>query len=225
MQDSTSRLLGVAEPSGSGEHGAWTKEDDALPKRVRESLARPRAAGPTLQADSAALYRQRLAPIEPYLKGGTGAPPVNHLIILPAGQMGGVPIEALALAATRQGATLDYTICYAPSATMYTWLREQSKKARHRQGEKRAPTLLALGDPVFVEQAAPSTPEAEPPAEGIFLTMVQPGSNADRYQMLPDSKPFPPLFDPRSVGSSRRKTTSWAESTQIPNPCPHRRGS
>ncbi len=99
---------------GSGEDGEWTEDDDELPGLVRGALGTP----PEARGDVSTielierLRAQRVRPAEGVLRG------VSHLIVLPAGWMAGVPVEVL---------TDQCTVSYAPSATMYAWLRERSK--------------------------------------------------------------------------------------------------
>src|SRR5262249_50857371 len=99
---------------GSGEQGAWTRDDDELPRRARRAWAGAARAGATAEPPARApdpgalarrLYAQRLAPLERHLDG------VKRLVVLPAGRMAGVPVEAL---------TDRYTVRYAPSAPAST---------------------------------------------------------------------------------------------------------
>jgi CHAT domain-containing protein/tetratricopeptide (TPR) repeat protein len=187
----------------SGDGGTWTEADNELPNRVREVLGEG-ATGVEEEASPELLqrlYSQRLAAVEPHLAG------VRRLIILPAGWMAGIPVEAL---------TDKYAISYAPSATMYAWLKE-GRRSRLRQDysagvapatkakgyvgqaqvegprskdEPQTPSvpgeageripLLALGDPVFGEPVESDTTLPEPPDHGVMLAMVMDGSNAAR---------------------------------------------
>jgi CHAT domain-containing protein/tetratricopeptide (TPR) repeat protein len=117
-------------PGGTGTEDAWR-----LAKRLRAALAQP-GDGPGEPADLARrLYTQCLAPLEPALRGADGLPPVRHLIVLRAPWIGGVPVEAV---------TDRFTVSYAPSATLFAWLRE--RQAVPRPGDA---ALLAVGDPAF----------------------------------------------------------------------------
>jgi tetratricopeptide (TPR) repeat protein len=174
---------------GSGDAGSWTEADDEQPDRVREALGSGTVAAeaPESQEMLQQLCAQRLAPVEPHLAG------VGRLIVLPAGWMAGIPVEAL---------TDDYAVSYTPSATMYAWLKE-GRRSRLRQGyvgqarvpgprfqeetstparsdEETSRPLLALGDPVFGEPVEPDTTMPEPPDHGVMLAMVMDGSNAAR---------------------------------------------
>ncbi|MFQ5495983.1 MAG: CHAT domain-containing protein, partial [Phycisphaerae bacterium] len=170
---------------GSGKNNAWSPDDDRLPSKSRALLRDRKSTQAARKAGLDALRRQRLAPLEKHLDG------INHLIVLPAGWMNGVPIEAL---------TDDYTISYAPSGSMFAWLREKKRPsavggqpgavsgetpASENQPKKASPrhTLLALGDPVFAvpSDAQPEPTEVAPPPQGILLALVQPGSNADAH--------------------------------------------
>src|SRR5262249_62320010 len=107
------------------------------------------------------LAGRRLAPLEPALEKPAALPTVRRLIAVPAGRLAGVPLEVL---------TDRYTISYAPSGTVYARLREQHRPLR-------APSLLAVGDPVFTTPANPAPP---PPDHGLLLTAVLPGGNASK---------------------------------------------
>src|SRR5262249_60231986 len=89
---------------GQGRNGAWTQDDDTLPARVRQSLGQRSEEAATDGAALRQLAAQRLAP---HLQG------VQRLIVLPAGRMAGIPLEA---------PTESYTGSYSPSATPYTRL-------------------------------------------------------------------------------------------------------
>jgi hypothetical protein len=149
---------------GSGSDGSWTETDSGLPNRAREALGSGAVAAeaPASREILEQLHAQRLAPIAPHLAG------VDRLIVLPAGCMAGIPVEAL---------TDDYAISYAPSATMYAWLKEQAAGVEEDAREGRR-ELLALGDPVFGEPAEADTALPEPPDHGVMLAMVTEGGNA-----------------------------------------------
>jgi hypothetical protein len=177
---------------GSGEDGEWTEDDDELPGLVRGALGKPPEAGGDVSRVQLIerLHAQRVRPAERYLVG------VSHLIVLPAGWMAGVPVEVL---------TDQCTVSYAPSATMYAWLRERTEGSAgegaetwsggaeqrptwsgeaasaslRRAGAQRGP-LLAVGDPVFGQPEAPDTVVSEPPEQGVLVAMVSTESNAER---------------------------------------------
>jgi CHAT domain-containing protein len=142
---------------GRGPDHAWTEEDDTLPGRLRQALARRTAAeAPELARQ---LYAQRLEPLAPHLAATAGLPAVTRLIALPVGYMAGVPLEAL---------TDRYAVSYAPSASVFARLAENHRPIRDR-------TLLALGDPTF---AAPMAKRPEPPSHGLLALQVLPEGNA-----------------------------------------------
>jgi tetratricopeptide (TPR) repeat protein len=143
---------------GSGPKGAWTDADAELPVRLRAALARP--TGDDWRARARSLYAQRVAPLLGRLRG------VKRLVVLPSPALAGVPVEAI-LAARPKGAP-GFTVSYAPSGTLFAWLRERPALA----GKERR--LLALGDPVFAPREAPP----EPPDHGALLAGVLPGGSA-----------------------------------------------
>ena len=89
-------------------------------------------------------------------------PAGRHLIVVPAGSMAGVPVEAL---------TARYLVSYAPSGTV-----------RARLGQKHRPlqasSLLAVGDPNFT--FADAGPHPTLPDYGLYIAVVLPGSSAGR---------------------------------------------
>jgi CHAT domain-containing protein len=123
---------------GSGPRGAWTEEDDDLLDRFRQAVAGPPGQS---REDYAALARQvaaqRLTRLQPPLRATDSLPAVKHLLVCPAWQMAGVPVEAL---------TDQYTISYVPSGTLFARFKEE-RRAKGPAG--RGATLFALGDPAF----------------------------------------------------------------------------
>ena len=105
---------------------------------------------------TAILRKQRLAPLEAHLKARDGLPAVRRLLVVPAGTMALVPLEALGD---------DRVVSYVPSGSVFARLTQR----RRAVGK----TLLAVGAPV---QAA----RPEPPAFGVMLKLVPAGSNAAR---------------------------------------------
>ncbi len=153
---------------GTGKRGAWTEEDDNLAESARQELS-TRPNGDSAKAVNLLrqLHAQRIAPARSHLAG------VRRLIILPAGWMAGVPIEAL---------TDEYTISYAPSGTIYAWLQEKAEYRKQRGGA--GGKLLALGDPVFQQPKGPGKPTPVLPDHGVHLAMVTPDSNAASSGLL-----------------------------------------
>ena len=151
---------------GTGSGGLWTRADDSLPSQVRGALSsRATTSSEEWELIAKRLYAQRIAPIEPHLDG------VRHLIVVPVGRMAGVPIEAL---------TSQYAVSYAPSGTVYAWLREQRPIATARSSDLRCGPLLALGNPKLTRFGEPQVALASPPEYGVFITTVTPNSNAQR---------------------------------------------
>jgi len=172
--------------AGTGPDGLWTKDDTGLADRVRTELrSRPGAGRGDLrplversrtQADSLPLVErlraQRLQPLAKAL-GATadGQLPARRLIVLPSRAMAGIPVEAL-LAPDD-----THTVSYAPSATVFKYLREQPRPDRHAG-------LLALGDPVYEHHDKSSEPEPLPD-HGLLVNVVAPGSNAATHGLKP----------------------------------------
>ncbi|MBI4584141.1 MAG: tetratricopeptide repeat protein [Planctomycetes bacterium] len=160
---------------GSGESGSWTAADDELPEKIRSLIAqRPserekEASTEALLKLLGRLHRQRLEPVEQFLSGEGKIPPVRNLVILPAGRMAGIPIEALAD---------KYLVSYAPSATMFAHLLEKKKDSK--DSEKGLGSLLALGDPVFKKPEDEKEAPPPPPDHGALVLQVQAGSNAEQ---------------------------------------------
>ncbi len=130
---------------GGGRNGEWTAADDQLPGKTREALRASSSDPGEVQELLAELAAQRLAPVGPHLGG------IRHLIVLPAGVMAGIPIAAL---------SDQYVVSYVPSGTMYAWLAEQVVGRREARREEPM-SLLALGDPVYVEAAESDSQAAE----------------------------------------------------------------
>jgi CHAT domain-containing protein len=122
---------------GTGANATWTDADDRLAARVRATVAarHPKEDWKDLTDK---LARQRLGPLQDHLDG------IRHLVVLPSAHVAGVPVEVLT----------GRPVTYAPSGTMFAWLRERrgaAAPARH---------LLAFGDPAF--KPGPDGPAALP---------------------------------------------------------------
>ena len=145
---------------GSARQDAWGEDDASLPGRVLGTLSSGRGNATSRRRLLAQLHRQRLAPLEPHLKG------VRRLLVVPAGEMAAVPVEAL---------TQRYTISYVSSASVFA-----------RQGEQHRPlqaaSLLVVADPVFT-RTAPKPPAAPP--HGLLILAVTPGGLAARVGVRP----------------------------------------
>jgi CHAT domain-containing protein/Tfp pilus assembly protein PilF len=134
---------------GTGENGAWTKDDERLIFRVRRYLANRPTEGDSLQSGLVqSLVAQRLGPLEKYFQATNELPAVRHLIVLPCPRMASIPLDAL---------TDNYTVSHAPSGTMLAWLKE------HRPKQAGAdPNLFALADPEFMKR--PDNVKADQPS-------------------------------------------------------------
>ncbi|MGA2702455.1 MAG: CHAT domain-containing protein [Isosphaeraceae bacterium] len=159
--------------AGTGPDGLWTGDDNLLANRVRTELRRrPGGGAGDLRPLVERLRTQRLEPLAKAL-GVTadGMPLARRLIVLPSRAMAGVPVEALlAHDDTR-------TLSYAPSATVFKYLRDQPRPDRHAG-------LLALGDPVYEQPDKSSEPQPLPD-HGLLVNVVAPGSNAATHGLKP----------------------------------------
>ena len=153
--------------AGSGTDGLWSKDDTELASRVRTDLRTRPGAGPApLRPILEKLRAQRLEPLARSL-GATvdGLPPARRLIILPSPAMAGIPAEALL------GPDDNRTVSYAPSATVFMYLRAQPRPDRHGG-------LFALGDSVYEQHPGKSSEPSTLPDHGLLVNVVAPGSNA-----------------------------------------------
>ena len=145
---------------GTGDAGAWTPADAALPGQLTAALVGSR---PT--ADLATrLAAQRLASLAPHLTD------VHHLLVVPTGLMAGVPVEAL---------TDAYTVSYVPSGTFLARRKDRPAPPGDR--------VLALGDPIFTRPGDTPKGPAEPPLPpgGLLVQQVVPGGNAAAAKPVP----------------------------------------
>jgi tetratricopeptide (TPR) repeat protein len=157
---------------GTGASGRWTTDDTELARRVRTELRR-------LAADKRAelvhlldrLRQQRIEPLRRALTGRADQQQARRLIVLPSRSMAGIPIEALL------SSDDTWTVSYAPSASVFKYLREPLRPDRHAG-------LLALGDPEYQQRDKSSAPESLPD-HGLLLGFVAPGSNAATHGLKP----------------------------------------
>jgi CHAT domain-containing protein/tetratricopeptide (TPR) repeat protein len=145
--------------SGSGKDGTWAAEDRELAPKFYRLLQKP--WGPEAEREQLrkALAVQRLEPLRPHLGAANGLPAVRHLLVVPTGWAGWVPVEAL------EG---GYGVSYVASGSVHARLRQ-----KHRAVE--GGPLLALGDPIFTTPAVHRPP---PPPQGVLLASVLPDGNA-----------------------------------------------
>ncbi|HKI20373.1 MAG TPA: CHAT domain-containing protein, partial [Isosphaeraceae bacterium] len=152
--------------AGTGSEGLWTKEDTALAVQVQTELrARPGDGSGNLRSLVEKLRAKRIEPLVKAL-GATalGLPPARRLIVLPSRAMTGIPVEVLLAPGDTR------TVSYAPSATVFKYLREQSRPDRHSG-------LLSLGDTVYERPDKSSEPKPRPD-HGLLVNVVVRGSNA-----------------------------------------------
>ncbi len=121
--------------SPSEEGGGASVFDQA--RSFRSGLSRPEFWNMVVAAESRELWSDRIAPLAHALDG------VKDLVVLSSGAMVGVPVEALL---DDDGVFVGerYSVSYAPSATIYTWLREGAESGSGSD-------VLLVGDPPFNE--------------------------------------------------------------------------
>jgi tetratricopeptide (TPR) repeat protein len=158
--------------AGTGPNRAWTSGDDDRPGQVRQMMSDGDSTN--WQGTLAEMAEQRLGPLELELQSRGNLPAVRHLVVLPSPVLAGVPIEAL-MEARPEGAP-RYLVSYAPSGTIFAWLRERRGEARDRPAQPRR--LLALGNPIPPPMVQADELAAKPPDHGVLVRVVQPGSNA-----------------------------------------------
>jgi hypothetical protein len=159
--------------AGTGPKGLWTEDDNGLASHLRAELRNPRgSASANLPPLIKRVAAQRLEPLARALAAtADGLPPARTLIVLPSPALAGIPVEVLL-------ASDDLRIVsYAPSATVFKYLREQPRARRHAG-------LLALGDPVFQDHDRSSQPKP-PPDHGLLVNLVARGSNAATHGLKP----------------------------------------
>ncbi len=151
---------------GTGDEAAWTPDDDQLGQQLAGVLANPanrplRHTAGQIRQLIAELKAQRITPLQPYFAAGGDLPPITRLVILPAPAMRAVPVELLV--------ANQFTVSYAPSATLLAWLTEQ-QRAGGANAKSRPAGLLAVGDPIFEQHPIPES--------GVFLNTVNDGGLA-----------------------------------------------
>jgi CHAT domain-containing protein/Tfp pilus assembly protein PilF len=149
---------------GSGQDGAWTKEEEGRTQRLRAELD-PQTTGGRARPAAEALARQLLEPLKGHLKG------VDRLVVVNSPGLAGVPIEVL-MAARPDPAWDGIAVAYAPSASMFAYF------AGRPTARDRAATLLALADPAYPGPKH-DTPAPSPPEAGLAIARVVPHGNAD----------------------------------------------
>jgi tetratricopeptide (TPR) repeat protein len=144
---------------GSGPRGRWTMDDYFQPERLREALADRNSSDARRRPLVQAVRRLWFDPLVPHLKAGGKLSAVRRLFVVPSKFMAALPAEVMAP---------ELTVSYTSSGTLLA-----QALAGHRP--LNASSVLALGDPVFT-----TAKKAGPPAHGLLITVVLPGSNAAR---------------------------------------------
>ena len=147
---------------GSGDQGKWTKDDAALPAKVREGLAH-RVPSSNLVELMEQLRRQRIEPVLAHLKQHR----ITQLLVVGVNAMAGIPVEVIAP---------EFTISYVPSGT---FLARLPKKPAYDN------TLFAVGDPIYeVKRTKPIEWTALPP-HGLLINALAPGGEAAQRGLKP----------------------------------------
>jgi CHAT domain-containing protein/tetratricopeptide (TPR) repeat protein len=150
---------------------------------LRAKVSRPPIRGGLPRAEAQALYKERLAPLMECLEG------VRHLIVIPSGQMVGIPLEALVWNGRGDVVGERFAVSYIPSATIHTWLREkegasgagflaqQVSPSRTEPAPRGNVRCLAIADPPFCpEQLSAMTSETSPAP--LTSILASPGATA-----------------------------------------------
>jgi CHAT domain-containing protein/tetratricopeptide (TPR) repeat protein len=167
-----------AVPVGSKADGLSEEQGLHSSQVFRFEISQPPIVSKSSPTEARAVYDERLRPLMGYLKN------VRHLIVIPSGDMLGIPVEALII--DRSGELVEdrFAVSYIPSATIHAWLRERA--AERKTAETRAaesPSCLAVGDPPFsaeqlVTMMAPASPvpaaDAHPNSTPNFTLLVPP---------------------------------------------------
>lgn len=126
----------------------------------RTELAQSTSSAIGVRSDARALWDARFAPIARELDA------VNDLIVIPSGALLGVPIDAVVDADGRYLGE-RFNISYAPSATLYAWLREQAK------GTTAGSEVLVVGDPPFAQEHVVQMESESQGGEPLELTAAE----------------------------------------------------
>jgi tetratricopeptide (TPR) repeat protein len=184
---------------GSGQDGRWIESDWRLAGRVHAAVRQPGRSLAEARQLVGRLRKQRLAPVEKYLKARGKLPAVRRLVVIPVGVMAEVPVELLA-----EG----YTLSYAPSASLFA-----RGVGKHR--ELLLDSLVALGDPAF-QRDRPKPAAA--PEYGLLLRAVRPGGNAARNGLRSgdvllryNRRPLRRLADFQEAQGERVQASAWRD--------------
>src|SRR5262249_55129804 len=169
-----------ARPPGTGKDHTWTATDDEVAVRLRQECAGRPTMTEIGNELARKLYTQRLAPLEKHMAAVGDLPAVRHLIILPLAHMPRIPLQVL----TEEVHPGHYVVSYAPSGTMFAWLREKRTAEARDRSAPLSTTILAVGDPVF-GPGKPPDDSPPPPDHGVLITVVTPHSNAAKTGLKP----------------------------------------
>jgi CHAT domain-containing protein len=159
---------------------AWRKLSEGSPaegdlhstQAFRFEISQPPTVANLPPREARAIYDERLAPLMDDLKE------VRHLIVIPSGDLLGIPVEALVTNGAGELLEDRFAVSYTPSATIHTWLRERAAK----QEMAASTSCLAMGDPPFSPKqlaamnapAAPGPTGAPHPDSAQGLTFLVP---------------------------------------------------
>ena len=164
---------------GTGPNGHWSNDDIGLTNRVRTLLQEPTDGKRTdLLPLLDRLRTQRLAPMAKALDATDAPlPKARRLIVLPSNAMAGIPVEVLLADDDTR------TVSYAPSATLFKYLRDQPAPDRNAG-------LLALGNPVYNQTNQANNSEPHP--NGLLVKASRNPRQA-RSPTRSDKEEFTPL--------------------------------
>jgi CHAT domain-containing protein/tetratricopeptide (TPR) repeat protein len=168
-----------ASPTGS------SSPPDLFRRRVSR---RPTTTGSSTE-ESRAVFAARLAPLMEHLEG------ISHLVVVPSGDMLGIPVEALPEAKGDGWIADRFAVSYAPSATVYVWLRGRGSETSKRAVSGRSSPCLALGDPPFspAQRDAMASKSVAPVASGASASAL-PTAEPEIPTSIPAGSAFLPLF-------------------------------
>jgi len=107
------------------------------------------------------VWEDRLAPLLPYLED------VTRLVVIPSGDMLGIPVEAMGPLG-EPGLGTRFRTSYTPSAEVFVQLRNRAG-TEMSTGQ---PRVLALGDPPFNSQQLATMKQEESAAPSVHISML-----------------------------------------------------
>jgi CHAT domain-containing protein/tetratricopeptide (TPR) repeat protein len=184
----------------------------------RFEISHPPIVAKSSAVGARAVYDERLAPLLGFLEN------VRRLIVIPSGEMLGIPVEALVIDGSGDLVEDRFAVSYVPSATIHTWLRQRA--AERKTAERNAagnPSCLAVGDPpVSVGQLAAMNASASPeptaaahPDSAHNLTFLVPPERQQALHGQEDQFVRSALAGNREVLSSLSRLPSTREEVQV----------